>query len=869
MKTIPIVVCLSLFSLVLMGQLTENFSDGNFSANPTWLGDESLFIVENEQLRLKDANAGSSNTSALYLSATTSIEENTTWELYVQLDFAPSGSNFAKVYLAALTPQLADDPDGYFLKIGGISGSDDAIELLVQNGNNQTTLISGTPGLAGTNPVTASIQVSRDVNGLWSLAVDYNGGSDYVIEGTASDQTFTNGEYFGVVCQYTATRNEAFAFDNLKIDPIFEDRDPPNLIDGQALHADTILLQFDEAINPSSVIPANFVITPDIGAASAAVINPANKQEIVLSLPIPLTNQNDYTVTASSLSDLNNNIMPVPQAISFSFVQISPANAGDLIISEFMADPSPSVGLPEAEFIELYNASDKTIDLSTIAFSTGSSPRNIEEGIILPRAYVIICDADDVSLFDSFGEVASINSFPALTNGGDELALFVEESPIFTINYTDDWYKDPERANGGFTLEMVQLSPPFDCSANWYASNSSQGGTPGQPNSWLNQSPDQSGPALIRVIPESDQEIKLIFDEPINEDSFVESLFTITPTQEIQTFIPIPGSPNEVLLVISPGLSSGIAYELSIAPGIRDCLGNESTNTTNFQLGLAEQPLPTDVIINEVLFNPASGGEDFVELYNRSDKIISLKGAIIQNTAKETGNISQTIATDYLLFPQQYVVITDIPSDIQNRYPSGPATTFLENDLPTLNSDAGNVTIRVNDTIIDAFDYTEDFHFALLDTEKGVSLERISPESPTADEGNWHSAASTVGFATPGLPNSQLVEQNNLIDDLIFIPERILSPDGDGFQDVLLIQYQSDQPGYILNAKIFDLQGRLVTNLLQNELLGNEGTFNWDGTNDEGGKSRMGIHILWIELFDLDGSVTTKKEPIVVASKLE
>ena len=162
--------------------------------------------------------------------------------------------------------------------------------------------------------------------------------------------------------------------------------------------------------------------------------------------------------------------------------------------------------------------------------------------------------------------------------------------------------------NGGFSLEMVQLSPPFDCSANWYASNASTGGTPGQPNSWLNQSPDQIGPGLIRAIPESKQEIKLIFDEPIDEVGLSAMLFALTPTQEVQTIIPIPGAPNEILLVISPGLSTGIAYELSISPGIMDCLGNETANTINFQIGLAEPPLPNDVIINEVLFNPESGG---------------------------------------------------------------------------------------------------------------------------------------------------------------------------------------------------------------------------------------------------------------------
>ena len=176
--------------MALMGQLTDDFSDGNFNANPVWLGDEALFTVANEQLQLSNADPSSNNTSILYVPASTSTAEATVWELFVQLDFAPSSSNFAKIYLAALNPQLADDPDGYFLKIGGISGSEDAIELILQNGNEQTLLISGTPGQAGSNPVIAAIQVSRDTNGQWTLAVDYNGGTEYQVEGSATDRHF-------------------------------------------------------------------------------------------------------------------------------------------------------------------------------------------------------------------------------------------------------------------------------------------------------------------------------------------------------------------------------------------------------------------------------------------------------------------------------------------------------------------------------------------------------------------------------------------------------------------------------------------------------------------------------------------------------
>ena len=76
---------------------------------------------------------------------------------------------------------------------------------------------------------------------------------------------------------------------------------------------------------------------------------------------------------------------------------------------------------------------------------------------------------------------------------------------------------------------------------------------------------------------------------------------------------------------------------------------------------------------------------------------MNLNGLTLLNTQKETGKTSETIEGDFLLFPGSYVVITDIPSDVQTRYVSGPNATFLANDLPTLDAKSGNITIRNGD----------------------------------------------------------------------------------------------------------------------------------------------------------------------------
>jgi flagellar hook assembly protein FlgD len=69
------------------------------------------------------------------------------------------------------------------------------------------------------------------------------------------------------------------------------------------------------------------------------------------------------------------------------------------------------------------------------------------------------------------------------------------------------------------------------------------------------------------------------------------------------------------------------------------------------------------------------------------------------------------------------------------------------------------------------------------------------------------------------------------------------------------------------NVKILDQQGRTIKELASNELLGMTGFFRWDGETEEGGNARIGYYIVWVELFDMDGSVVTFKKRVVIASR--
>jgi hypothetical protein len=93
-----------------------------------------------------------------------------------------------------------------------------------------------------------------------------------------------------------------------------------------------------------------------------------------------------------------------------------------LLITEIMADESPKVGLPEAEFIELYNPTNQLLSLDKVSFTDGNGTSKITGQIIQPGEYLIICATSAVSLFSPHGRAISVSNF-SLNNSGEPLTL--------------------------------------------------------------------------------------------------------------------------------------------------------------------------------------------------------------------------------------------------------------------------------------------------------------------------------------------------------------------------------------------------------------------------------------------------------------
>ena len=850
MKNI-ILILFACLPILAFAQLQDDFSDGDFTSNPTWTGNTDRYIVNaNGELQLNHVDAV--GTTVSYLSVAANTANLTNWEFKLRLEFSPSTSNFSRIYLNSNSPDVTGDVEGYYVKIGGISGADDAIELWRQDGNSDELLISGTVGGAGVDPVEARIRVERDAAANWVLLVDYTGGTDYVSEGGANDATYNMGGYFGFWCSYTATRSESFFLDDLLIEPLFMDTQAPALLTATPENSTTVAVSFDEPIIGFDF--GDFTINNSISvtAAEADVMNPAL---ILLTVSPALQNFQNYTVTATNVADAAGNILSTGSA-SFDFLEAQPISEGDIIITEIMADPTPTIGLPDAEFVEIYNRSNKVIDLSTLSFVSDDSPDALTGDLILPGEYVVICDDGFASDFTPFGKVAFTANMPALTNSGDFVML--EDNAgmeIDRVDYSISWFGDEEKAAGGWTLERIGAQADSNCSGNWRGSNNNLGGTPGTVNSINGQFTDTTAPQLVSVVAIDAFSILVTFSKSVSSDEAREELNYTIDNGLTVTSANIQNTNNTtVLLLLSDELQGGTIYNLTVSNAVSDCLGNMNMEDQSRIFGLAEEMEPLDVVINEVLFNPRSGGADYVEFYNRSNKIFNLSGFT---------------AAPFQFLPGEYVVISEKPDTILSRFNvENPQNLYL-GDLPSLNNDAGVIGLVAGGITIDSFAYMESQHYELLSDENGVALERINPDAPTNEDGNWHSAAATVGYGTPTAKNSQLMP-TEVADNVEFfqIDTPRVSPDEDGFEDVIVINYKFDEVGYTGTIKIFDSQGRLVKSLINNELLGFTGALKWDGSTDDKSKARIGIYVFWAEVFRPDGTVVMQKEAIVVAGQL-
>ena len=838
-------VNLILVGLAASAQVSEDFSDGELSSRPSWTmsvhagsEDSKPFKVEDERLRL----AADPASGKAWISTPSESIFKSQWQVDAQLDFNPSSLNLFRFYLASNRKELDQPLNGYFVQVGG---SQDEVSLFRQSGTSIQKIIDGQDGSVNQNLVNIRIRVTADENGKWKLFVDFGLNGQWKEEGEAIDRNVIASSWAGLLCQFTATRSDKFWFDNFSINGSkYPDLIPPKLSSSQFIDSLELSLVFSEPLDPLAVNPSSFSL-------STKSIQFKAQNELRLQFTLPWTNGTIGPLKITAIRDLAGNVMR-DTTIQLLYFKAREVFTHDIVINEVMADPVPSSGLPQTEYVEIFNRSSNPINLDRWILTDDSQSARLPPFILMPKGYAVFYPTGDSPPANT-KETLGISNFPSLNNSGDRVMLYTQ-SGIFmdSLRYSSDWYRDSEKAEGGWSLERIDPNDFCGEEENWMESDHVKGGTPGLTNSVNSIRVDRTPPLPVSGRLIGDLEIQLTFNERMQPDSIRKDMVAFNPESE-WSYVHWQKGFKKLVIHLKRPLDEGQLFTIRIK-NIRDCSGNiVSLDGIKFILAKPQVADSMDVVVNEILFNPYPGGVDYIELYNQSQKYFDLETWRIYKDS--TQGSDEILQSSKLLAPGAFVVLTDDPEALKLFYPEVFDSVLLKSKLPTLPDDEGEIFLRSTEgKWIDHVSYDKNFHLPLIRNEEGISLERIDPHQSGLLPGNWRSSASGINSSgkryggTPGAPNSNQLPLREPISDFQVLPE-VFDPLKleNGFTRVCYRFNRSDLFGTVF---VFDWNGNRIKQIANNELMPEDGFFRWDGDDEFGNPVQPGFYLVVMEVYD-------------------
>jgi len=535
-----------------------------------------------------------------------------------------------------------------------------------------------------------------------------------------------------------------------------------------------------------------------------------------------------------------------------------------------MADPTPSVGLPEFEYIEIYNRSGHILNLSGWTLFIGTSNKTFENCYLLPYHYKLLCHDNALEVLSEYGDCYGFSSF-SLLNNGFNVVIKNPQGKYICGFYFDPLLHEMNCRDGGYSLETNDTIHPAVWEKAWYSSHASVGGTPGTSNSIGQRDAPLPSPPVLGV--EDNENLHLRFSYvPDTIELFFKGNYGINhnkPVEEIMS----TGHLHYMEIRIATGfaIEENLLYTLdlsSIHP-----LGSPHMASMSSSMPFA-LPLPAmagDVVINEIMANPPEGCPEYLELFNASSKVIDLSKLTLGLYPLPTLGLTDTSFVvcspeSQLFMPGDFLVLSDDPTKLCLYYPCPyitPTNRQCQVNLPALNNAGFGGLLWGEENLIDSILYSESFHYPLLPTFKGVSLERIDPSFSGILGNSWASASTYSGSATPGYSNSQYITPIEKRSDLLRVEPGYFIPGKGGYEGLVNIYFHFPGPGFSVCLEVFNQEGDKVCDLLNNQILPTEGFLAWDGVDYRGAVIESGIYIVLLRAFNMEGAIIKVKKAFV------
>jgi len=722
------------------------------------------------------------------------------------------------------------------------------------------------------------------------------------------------------------------------------DTTPPTLLSVAVVDATTLDAEFSEPLDPASVQPADFSVSGGVGAPVTAAVDGGI---VRLTFAAPFTDGTAYTLTVTNVSDASGNALASGSA-PFFFGAATPPAAGDVVINEILYDP-PAPQPSSNEWIELYNRSDRAVDLGELVVTDGGDVSRPGPAplVLAPGAYlVLVANGDAFAAAYPGVPFVALAELPSLNNTGDRVALIVGGVEIDAVPYTGAW--------GGTDASLERRDPrgPSTSAANFGTTTDPARGTPGRINAIF--APDTSGPTLTEAVASPDgRTLTVVLSEPADPASVTASAFAVagrtvtgatyddavpsvaltldaplaagattvtatgltdllgnvtattsttvdftpdvTPPAVARAFAPTAtsvrvvftepvtdasaaaasayaldggvGAPTSVAveatggggvtavtLALAQPLAERTVYALT-ATGLTDLAGNVAgASVASVFFGMADTPEPGQIVVNEILYDPASGSDgEFVELFNpTSDRTFDLSTLTLDGDPVSPDPVA--------LPPGGYAVVARDAAAFAAAFPGVPAVQLSG---LSLSNSGDTVVLAAGDAVIDSLTYDPDWHREELDDATGISLERREAAGASGAASNWSSSLDPTG-ATPGRENTATVAGNPQERDGGVTVTSPFAPD-DG--EAARITYTLDAPAGLVRVRIFDAGGRLVREVEDGRLSGTTGEVVWDGRSDAGQRLRAGIYIVLLEAVDVEGGTSEAHRAAIVLAR--
>jgi hypothetical protein len=522
---------------------------------------------------------------------------------------------------------------------------------------------------------------------------------------------------------------------------------------------------------------------------------------------------------------------------------IQAAGWGEVVINEVMADPNPPVDFAQ-EYLELYNRSGRVADVVDWVLHVNSRAYSLSASL-MPAGTLLVPGA--------FGVVLGLT----LPNEGATLALYDPlGNLVHAARYQLPWDGADWKKEGGWSLESPDPDQLCMISELWEFSTDPAGGTPGRSNSNLAVLEDMEGPVLLysgyndpsdEALGEGDPGLlRLYFSEPVvMSPADLEEIELLPGNLHPQTAHLLAPLSNILELRFPADLQERPHFKVRI-PRVSDCQGNDRLSL-EAMAGSVSEPVLGGVQINEIMYDPAEGCPEYIELALPGNRFYDLRDLAMHVVDEGAPADDPLPLSDHsrLMLPGSYLVVTACVEHLREAYHLPRSGQWVEaKGLKMLNHSRG--TLYLTDragNVVDRADYGDHMHSEVLSDTRGISLERISGKRSGSDPDNWHSAAAIEAYATPGRVNSQAMNETEK-DQLFRVEPLVFSPDNDGFQDLLEIVVSSRVSGWIITLWITDLQGNLMRNLANNHLTGPVALYTWDGACEDGSMVPPGIYVV-------------------------